>query len=64
MVKEGDDFADKAGGGFKETAVKRDRSILVHTACCAAAKVVLHVFGGLPDEVDVFEVAGKRGLFG
>ena len=34
------------------------------TACYAPAEVILHVFRGFTNEMDMFEVAGKRCFFG
>ena len=64
MVKKGCELADKADRRFEEAAVERDRSVLVYPAGGAFSEVVLHVLGSFPDEMDVFEVAFKRSLFG
>lgn len=64
VVKESDDFADKTGRGFKKTAVQRDGPVPVHPADYPPSEVILHVFGGFPDEMDVLEVAGQWSLLG
>lgn len=63
MVKEGDDLADKAHGCFIETPAEGDCSVLLDSPCCAFSKIIVYILGGLPDEVDVFEIAFKRRLF-
>ncbi len=54
MVEEGYDFAYQTCWCFKKTAIQRDGSVFMDSAGCAVSEVILHVFRGLTDEMDVF----------